>query len=336
MSSSRLVSPLLVLFSAASPDAGASPIYLAGDSAAGFWTVDADSGDRQLADIDDYPHIILSGDCAVEGPGSLLFEVTTALQHRALHRVALPGLATQPISGNYPGDESGVIGSGPSLDPALLGLLATGAGDLLALHTSGEVMRIDLASGDRTVVSRSASPALGAGVDIGAALDLALLSSAELAVADQFETLVRVDLMSGDRSHLVPPGTFAESPQRIDTLPGERLVHCLASGGATIWVLDPASPPSAPLSSAVYGAGGGPAFVALVDLHVSEQGRLFALDVGLAAVFEIDPATGDRRILSGGPEEIGTGPELPTALDHPLFATRPGLWPRAPAGIHLR
>jgi len=31
------------------------------------------------------------------------------------------------------------------------------------------VMRIDLASGDRTVVSRSASPALGAGVDIGAA-----------------------------------------------------------------------------------------------------------------------------------------------------------------------
>jgi|GEM_PF-4392101 len=44
------------------------------------------------------------------------------------------------------------------------------------------------------------------------------------------------------------------------------------------------------------------------------------LDVGLDAVLAVDPATGDRRFISGGPEARGEGPSLYPATVRPLMA----------------
>ncbi|HZF28374.1 MAG TPA: PQQ-binding-like beta-propeller repeat protein [Gammaproteobacteria bacterium] len=62
------------------------------------------------------------------------------------------------------------------------------------------------------------------------------------------------------------------------------------------------------------GRGAGPAFAAPVDLALDTQGdRIYVVDAEAAAVFRVDPATGDRSIVSaasGVGLRVGTGPTV--------------------------
>ena len=78
---------------------------------------------------------------------------------------------------------------------------------------------------------------------------------------------------------------------------------------------------------------------ALVDLAVAADGTVFVLafDGEIPAVLAVDPATGNRRLISGGAEGRGAGEPLPTALDRATFATfAPAALPAGPPPRPIR
>lgn len=289
--------------------------YVLARGQSGVWQVDLATGNRVPIDLSDYPEVLTVSQAVVTGTGELIFSATNAAQGRAI-------FAANPATGSRTGvsgpiDVFGDIvrGAGPPLEPATGGLALAPWAGLYALRSFLGPMHISLVTGDRSIVSQSAPPAVGSGAPLGRPVDLAVESTGSLLVMDEYEGLVRVRLVDGARTLAFPSTLFIEPPVRFDLLPDGRIVHCVP-GTDAVFVFDPRTARDEPLSG--RGRGTGPAFGAVADVAVHPGGTIVALDVGDPALVSVDPATGDRSLVSGAGR--GGGEALPTADDRPTLA----------------
>jgi len=269
---------------------------------------------------------------ALTPAGELLFAASNAAQQQALFAYH-PGTGTRAgVSGPIDGYGEVLRGAGPPFGPLLTGLALAPWGGLWALRAFTGPLHVSVATGDRTVVSQSAPPAVGSGFPLARPVDVAVESAGTLLVMEEYEGLVRVRLADGARTMAYPSTRFIEPPYRFDLLPDGRIVH-LAPGTDALFVFDPRTLVDRPLSG--RGRGEGPAPVALVDVAVAREGAVIVVDAGGPDVLAVDPASGDRELLSG--PQRGEGPGLPTALDRPALAvSAPASVPETPPARPVR
>jgi len=192
---------------------------------------------------------------------------------------------------------SSQLGTGPAFG-RIYGIGVEPGGAILVADTRA-LLRIDPASGNRTVLSGCADPGcttvVGSGPGFGEPVGVAREAGGDILVtasadASDFSAIFRVDSASGARSVL--------------------------SGCA-----DPTC------SSSV---GAGPAFGKVFGIALEANGDLLVTDRSLDAVFHVDAATGDRNVVSGCADTscasaIGSG----TLQSEPLGITllpEPNAW----------
>jgi len=164
------------------------------------------------------------------------------------------------------------IGSGPDFQSARGVAVEAAGGTAVAVDaTLDAVLRVELATGDRTPVS--ATPPLGwepigSGPDLGQPLHLRVEPGGTLLVSDA--------------------GVLASGSDR---------------GILRVW---PETGDRQPISNAAIGSG--PTWSSPQDLELTTDGRLFVVDSGLDAVLEVDPESGDRSLVTG--QGVGSGPAL--------------------------
>ncbi len=208
---------------------------------------------------------------------------------------------------------SSVVGAGPSL-VGPTGVDVEAGGTLVLADTGlNAVLRVDPATGDRTVltgcVDALCTSTVGAGPDLGNPADLVLAADGGVLVAD------------ADAS---TPSPF-RAVLRVDPVTGARTVLSGCADAACTSVV-----------------GGGPEFTAgLVTLDVEPGGGILVVDFLQSAVFRVDPATGDRTILSGCeppgcPTVAGAGTDfsVPTGVAVVPLPEPPGAL-ALPAGLAL-
>jgi len=311
-------------------------VYLLAKGQAGIWRIDVASGDRTVLELDRWPVLISVNQATVLPDGGLVVEGTNALGRRNLFSLDPDTGELAGISGLVDPDSDVPRGEGPGLEPGATALLALPEERLLFLRAGAGPMLVDLASGDRRVLSQSVAPPAGSGFPITLPVDMVRESATTALVVDRFEGVVRVALVGGTRTLAYPTSAFVEPPYRVEPLDGGRLAHAhgLDSSNA-VYVFDPATGVDEPLSA--LGRGEGPLPVAIVDLALAPDGNLYLYDGVPPAVLAVDPLTGDRRVVSGGEEGRGSGIELPTLLDVPRFATfSPTDRPRTPRPARRR
>ncbi len=320
MSALRGTAAFLLLTLAGTPFAVAGDVpsfaYVLARGQSALWQVDLSAGDRRLLELSDHPEVMALGQASVTAPGEVIFTTTNAAQRHAI-------FAFNPASGSVSGvsgpiDVFGEIvrGAGPPLEPATSGLVLSPSGSLYALRSFLGPMGVSVATGDRSVISQSVEPMVGFGHALGRPIDLAIESAGSLLIMDEYEGLVRVRLVDGARTMAFPSTLFIEPPVRFDLPLDGRIVHCIP-GTDAVFVFDPRTGVDAPMSGRGYGSGH--ALGALADLAVHPGGGILAIDVGGPALISVDPATGDRTVISGPARGGGEG--LPTAIDRPTLAT---------------
>lgn len=314
---------LLVLMSvAARAQDGPAHVYLSSGIWAFVLEVDVATGDRRLIDLNDYPRIIKATDVTVEPSGTLLVETVGAIQSLAIFRVdPATGLKTG-VSGAIKGDTLEMRGEGPSFAPSLNTMLCGERGELIVLRDLLGPMRVDLATGDRTIIAQSADPPVGEGHEFTKPIDMVIESGRTLLVSDEFDGLVRIHRASGNRSLDYPVSDFQFNPRRIDLLADGRLVYSLNDPDVgAIYAFDLAGRTNTLLSGSFGGneRGAGEPLVSAGDLTVDYAGNVWVYDPSQAILFRIDPATGDRALISG--PERGEG-DLLAWPDRPVLAVK--------------
>ncbi len=307
---------------AASPAAAAPPAAVFVTTAragAEIVVVDVATGDRSIVDLTAYPTVIKVERAVVTPEGSVLLAAVNAAQGRVVMAWSPAGGSLTGVSGYVDAASSEPRGHGPFFDPGI-GALAPGPwGVLYVLRERAGPMRVDLATGDRTIVSQSADPAVGTGIPLDDPTDMAVAPDGTLILPERLGGLVRVDPADGSRSlaHAFPD--IVEAWHRVDRLPDGRLVHAVGRGdGREVSVFDRALAGRTELSGP--GRGRGPAFAGIADLAVAPDGTVYVLDSALGAVLAVDPRTGDRTVVSSTALEIGSGPALPGAGASPFLA----------------
>ena len=204
------------------------------------------------------------------------------------------------------------------------------------------VVRVDPGSGDRTVVSGCADPAcaqvVGAGPPIGRLFGIALDVMGVIYVADG-QALYRIDPVSGDRTLFSGCGDAACSTTVGDGPAfGQPTDLVIAASGAifasyqiegvvfgALRQIDPATGARTLVSGCEdLGCntlrGAGPAFDNPFGIHFDLEGALLVADSKLDAVLRVDPASGDRTLVSGCADSscssaVGAGPGFGEVLD---------------------
>lgn len=206
---------------------------------------------------------------------------------------------------------SASIGAGPSLS-APIGVEAGPAdGHALVLDVFARALfDIDLATGERTVVSALDNPASG---PVITARNMTL-QTPERALLSTTSAVYAVDLTTGMRTLVASNG--------LGSGPAFSTINCIVyhptrarafvgnydSGtGVTVLSLDPVTGDRALVSG--LGIGGGPIFQDIEELALDEAGdRLFATDMDIDTIFAIDLPTGDRTVVASS--DVGAGPNL--------------------------
>lgn len=228
------------------------------------------------------------------------------------------------------------LGSGPQFaQPA--GLVVLSAGEL-GVADGGAVFSVAVASGTRALISGRER---GVGPDFQRLDDLVGLSTVlcphSLIVVDaELPGLWAVDAASGDRTLFSGAGAGSGPdfirPRAITFEPTPRLGGCPlnlfvldeSSGGSggTVLRVNSMTGERTILSDASRGTG--PDFVAPVAIAPGDFGPV-VLDVGIPALVDVDPVTGDRVATSLVPEDFVSGTDL-GALSLVLTADPPGIW----------
>jgi hypothetical protein len=235
------------------------------------------------------------------------------------------------------------VGSGPALQHPL-GLIQRADGSLLESDGPGKALfRVDPLNGNRTVLSGCAnyptcSSIVGTGINLVVPTDAAAAGSSlvvtDFRAPDQ-GTVLLVDSATGNRTALSGCANDACSsvvgsgrPLRgvlgvVRTSSGQIYVFDRdASNGnpAAVVAIDPANGNRTVISGCIDAAcssfaGSGPPLSFLNPGAVAADGSLLAVAITLDAVLRIDPATGNRSIVSGctdagpcGGPPVGSGP----------------------------
>ena len=297
--------PVFVAPSDVALDAVGSRLLVSDDGLDAVVAVDLDTGDRTVlsdAVTGAGPALASPAGVAIDEVGGLLYVVDRA---GALLTVDL-------TTGDRVVVSDGVTGAGPALTaPTFADLDLVLGVAYLSDPGLGSVLEVDLANGDRTEVSGGL---VGAGAPFDQLEDLWLdAAGSRLLVLDSgAPSVVAVDLATGDRS------VFYEF--RKGTGDREPDLHAVApapSGADEIFALDRTAAEllrlGTPSGDRTVLAGGGPALVDPTDVQALApggaaglDGALLVVDRGLTALLSVDPATGDRTVLSDG--AVGAGP----------------------------
>jgi len=325
-----LTAVLAVILGALTVEAADAPLLWISDRSLGaaVIAVDAASGDRTVVNLEDYPVVIQVGVGAVSPTGELFLEAVNAAQGRTVIRFDPDTGQVFGVSGFVDRTSTTPRGAGPGFEPGLRAIEIGPWGTLYALRSGAGPMSVDVATGDRAVVSQSQEPPVGEGVRLTDPLDLVVGRSGALVVADRFGGLVRIDPESGFRRFAFNFPDLVEGRHRIARLADGRIVHGFGeAGGSSLTVLDPSLRTAAELSGPERGAG--PAFAGIADHVVAPDGTVYVLDLALDAVLAVDPASGDRRVVSG--PGLGEGPALGLLSPAARFASfAPGSISSAP------
>lgn len=246
------------------------------------------------------PKFSLPSAIAVEADGSIM--VAASGSNRSIIRV-------DPVTGDRVLLQEKGLCTGPLITvPG--GVAAEANGDLVVTDSSGtgsgEIVRIDAVSGDRTIVS---GPFTGSGTTLGLFIgDIIVDASGDLLTADG-SRVFRVDPATGDRVVVSGGATGAGPP-----ISGVHNVALEASGDIVVTDsqhlrvvrIDPVTGDRTIVSDA--GTGTGPAWVSPIAISVVASGDLVVLDRDLGAVVRVDAVTGDRTVVSDA--VTGTGPLL--------------------------
>jgi len=192
-----------------------------------------------------------------------------------------------------------------------------GNGDLDDLNNIQTLFRVDIATGDRTVVSSSlAGSEVGTGPisDLDTIFDVILDANGDILIADtQIDTIFRVDPVTGDRT-VLSSNTVGTGPTM--SFPGDMVLEAdgniVITEGSNDQVLrvDPVTGNRTIVSSSLVGTpvGTGIDFANLGGITLTADGTILVVDEGAQAVISVDPSTGDRVEVSG--PLVGTGPAL--------------------------
>ncbi len=188
------------------------------------------------------------------------------------------------------------------------GIAVESSGQILVVDMgafgSGAVIRVDPATGARTLVSRNGAPA--GGPQLNGPMDLAVAANGDIYVANTFGTnVIRVDPVTGARTMVSANGNpGGGNPfvwpwgMTIDAGGDILIADSQAFGGpGGIIRVDPATGARTVLSNNATGAG--PQFSHPGDLVVEAcTGTVLVTDSGTNSVYRVDPATGDRTLVS--------------------------------------
>lgn len=254
------------------------PRDLALEASGDLLVYDAASADRKLLRIDRASgnRTVVASASVGSGPALLFAEAIALEATGAVLVVGASGdlLRVDAVTGDRVLLASSAIGAGPDFEAAR-GLAVEPDGSAVVGDASlFAVLRVDLATGDRTPVSATppaGSIPIGSGPDLGAARHLRVEPSGTLLVAHA--------------------GFFFP----------------VAPGILRVW---PETGDRETVSSAARGSG--PAWRSPADLELTADGRLFVVDAGLDAVLEVDPRTGDRSLVTG--QGVGSGPALSSPI----------------------
>jgi MYXO-CTERM domain-containing protein len=300
---------------------------------------------------------------ALDADGSVL--VANAFDRNLLRADRATGARTL-VSGCADATCASTRGAGPPfLSPRFVARWNDGAWLVADRSEPGvwALVRVDPASGDRTIVSGCTDPqcaaVVGNGPAIGRLFGLAVEAGGAVAVADG-RAVYRIDPANGDRSVLSGcadaacstlvgggPG-FGEPVDLLAEPDGRLLVSYRIEGSAfgAILRVDPATGDRTLVSGCedpgcTSSRGSGPAFVDLFGLAREAGGTLVASDAALDALLRVDPATGDRTLVSGCGDggcalAAGSGPRLGEPVDLLVLpAPEPGAPGAAAAALAL-
>lgn len=286
-------------FAAASAAAPPPALWVADSARLGsaLLEIDVATGERSMVDLEDYPNVLTVGGGVQPDDGKLFLQAVNAAQGVTIIRFDPAAGSVVGISGFVDETSHDPRGTGPDLQPGLREIVIGPWGRLYCLRRFGGLMSVDVATGDRTVISQSATPRVGDGVELRDPLDLVVEPRGTLLVADRFGGLVRVRPGSGRRTSAFEFVDLIEGPHRIERLPDGRVLHAFGAGdGRSISVFDESLRSLSELSGPDRGVG--PELAGLVDFAVAPDGSVYALDLALRAVVAIDPETGDRSLLA--------------------------------------
>jgi streptogramin lyase len=174
------------------------------------------------------------------------------------------------------------------------------------------ILRVDPATGNRTVVSSSlAGSEVGSGPAFDTLFDIIIEADGNILVADtEIDTVFRVDPVTGNRSVLTS-NTVGTGPAM--SFPGDMALeddgNIVMTEGSNDQVLrvDPVTGNRTLVSSATQGTG--PIWTNLGGILVEQDGNIVTCDE--AGIIRVNPTTGDRFLISEAGIR-GTGPDLGT------------------------
>ncbi|ACY12819.1 hypothetical protein [Haliangium ochraceum] len=301
-----------------------------------LYAVDIESGDRTALPEEIVPAGALPPvdtlrqpqSMAIDATGNRIILAATDVEtdperpSRALFSVDLEtGLATV-FSTNATADQGPLLNPLPSIayDASIT------PGRVLALSDSNDtVLSIDTQSGIRTVVSDDdATPGQKLSVPTALALDAPEGGTARVLVVDRgIDMVLAVNIATGERT-VLSGSLMGEGPQMVEPIAvaldnafdpaGRAIVLDRAEDAA--FVIDLGTSERTLLSDADNGTGTefdvpdslGLPVAAELTVQQESLGEVLVADPGAGLLFRVDLATGERRVLSGGP--AGSGPEL--------------------------
>jgi sugar lactone lactonase YvrE len=229
---------------------------------------------------------------AVRNPGVVRVDATTGVRTAVSNN-------TTPVGGPSFVQPTGIdIEAGGTIVVADLAAFAAG---------NGGVIRVDPATGTRTVLSRNGAPA--GGPTFENPFDLVVGPSGDIYVIDSGDTVstgrvIRVDPVTGARTLISRNGAPAGGPsfafpQGITMDKTGRLLisDVSAFGDGGIIAVDPTTGARTTVSSNTSPAGG-PLFSTPGDLVVESCGGILVTDHAMGAVYRVDPVTGARSVVS--------------------------------------
>jgi sugar lactone lactonase YvrE len=305
------------------PPAQPGDILSANTATGELFRVDS-SGDRGVLSSEDVgsgPSFRQPYDVTLEADGQILM---ADRRNRALVRVDPQTGDRMIFSGCTTLDCSAPIGLGPDFSELYL-LTVESSGDALVTATQRSIFRVELASGDRTILSGCSdiecSSVIGGGPEFISPRGIAVESSGDILVNDRaLRSVLRVDPTSGDRtvvsgcidescSSTVGSGVAFESPYDVVVeADGNILVTDFNTFDGTelrsLFRVNPNNGVRTILSGckqlgcmSVVGAGTN--FSIPAGLALDGSGEILVTDYGLGAVFRVDPINGNRIVFSG-------------------------------------
>ena len=263
-----------------------------------LFTIDPATGDRTILSS---PFLSPRG-IAVESGGSILVADS---QVDTIYRV-------DPTTGGQTIVSSSTVGSGPSFGFPVDVAVESDGNIVVADVQAGAIYRVDPTTGNRTIVSSST---VGTGPAIVEIRAIVVESNGNILVGEIFggiKALYRVDPTTGDRT-IVSSSTVGSGPDfgfpAGLALESNGDILVFGVGPQAVFRVDPATGDRTIVSSSTVGSGLDFIFVGSIDIAVSgSNGNIIVPDPATDTVLSVDPATGDRTIVSG--LGVGSGPNL--------------------------